>query len=190
MNKKEITTRCRVCNTILTQENWAPSNRRDNRRICRPCASAYNSDYRHRHGGLSMNENKKCPAFLGVHVAERVLSMVFKNVKRMPFGNPGYDFICGKGYKIDVKSSCIRPRIGHSDDWRFHIRENKIADYFLCIAFDNRENLNPLHVWLIPAADIIHIKNASIAVPTISKWDDYVLDISKVTTCCNILKEE
>ena len=37
-------------------------------------------------------DNKTCALFLGVHVAERVLSHVFKQVKRMPNGNVGYDF--------------------------------------------------------------------------------------------------
>ncbi len=136
-----------------------------------------------------MSENKNCPIFLGVHVAERVLSHVFKHVQRMPMHNPGYDFICGRGYKVDVKSSCIRPRKGHSDNWRFHIRGNRIADYFLCLAFDDRTSLNPLHIWLIPAKDVANIKNAAITVPTISKWDKYALDISKVSACCNVLKD-
>lgn len=41
-------------------------------------------------GEKPASENKQCPAFLGVHVAERVLSKVFKDVKRMPPNNRGY----------------------------------------------------------------------------------------------------
>ena len=50
--------------------------------------------------------------------AERVLSKVFKNVIRQPHYTPGFDFICGRGFKIDVKSACMRT----SGSWMFHIR--------------------------------------------------------------------
>ena len=91
-----------------------------------------------------MKLNKKCSQFLGCHVAERVLSHVFKDVQRMSNGNKGYDFICNKGFKIDVKSSCIQK----NNSYIFSIRYNNIADYFLCIAFDNRENLNPQYIFV------------------------------------------
>ena len=98
---------------------------------------------------LPMNKNRQCSSFLGVHVAERVLEATFENVERMPYGNPGFDFICGAGYKIDVKSSCRRYQKNGSSSWAFGIDKNCDADYFLCIAFDNREHLNPEHLWLI-----------------------------------------
>jgi hypothetical protein len=106
-----------------------------------------------------MSENKDCSLFLGVHVAERVLSNVFKNVQRMPQNNPGYDFICSKGYKIDVKSASLCKILDKKHGsviwrWNFHIRNNTIADYFLLIAFDDRENLNPMHVWLIKGSEL------------------------------------
>ena len=41
-----------------------------------------------------MDENKKCALFLGIHIAENILSKTFKNVKRMPNNTPWYDFIC------------------------------------------------------------------------------------------------
>lgn len=94
-----------------------------------------------------MTKNKNSAQYLG-DIAENVLSKVFKRVKVMPYGNPGYDFICGAGYKIDVKSSAIGDKYGY---WVFHIRQNKIADYFLCIAFNNREELIPQHLWLFPS---------------------------------------
>lgn len=101
----------------------------------------------------SMKINKKCPLFLGCHVAERVLSHVFKDVERMPHNNKGFDFICNKGFKIDSKASCL-----HKDNtYIFHINHNKIADYFLCIAFDNRDNLNPQYIWLIKSDEIMGI---------------------------------
>ena len=98
----------------------------------------------------SMKINTKCSRFLGEHVAERILSHVFKDVKRMPNGNRGFDFICNKGFKIDVKASCLNK----NNIYTFNIKHNKIADYFLLIAFDNRENLNPEHVWLIKSNEV------------------------------------
>lgn len=144
---------------------------------------------RHANGGKPATENKQCPAFLGVHVAERVLSKVFKDVKQMPPNYMGYDFICNKGKKIDVKSACLVSDGTQSGRWGFHIHRNKIADYFLCLAFDNREDLNPLHIWLIPGHIVNHFKGTSIAESTLSKWDEYKLDISKTIACCNNMKE-
>lgn len=97
-----------------------------------------------------MITNKECTQYLGIYIAESVLFKVFDNVQRTIYGNPGFDFICNKGYKIDSKSSCIRDNI-----WRFIINKNEIPDYFLLLAFDNRENLNPIHIWLIKADEII-----------------------------------
>ena len=133
--------------------------------------------------------NHECPAYLGVTVAERVLSKVFKNVKRMPYKNPGYDLICGQGYEIDVKSSVMR---GTRVAWSFGINHNRIADYFLCLAFDNREDLNPMHIWLIPGRKINHLAGLSISVTTIDKWSQYELTdkLDKVIACCNVMRSD
>jgi len=137
-------------------------------------------------GHLPFNENKECSAYLGVHVAERVLGYAFKNVEIMPYNNPGYDFICNHGKKIDVKSACLRrPK---QPLWSFKIKHNTIADFFLCIAFDNREDLTPLHVWLLPGSKFNHLGSASITPGTIHKWDEYALDTSKINECCELLK--
>lgn len=105
-----------------------------------------------------MGENKSCSSYLGVYIAERVLSKIFSNIIRMPYGNKGYDFICQKGYKIEVKSSCLRTqkrrRKVHTK-WDFGVNKNGVADYFIFVAFDNREDLNPCHVWLIKGTEII-----------------------------------
>ena len=145
--------------------------------------------YRYAHGAKPASENKQCPIFLGVHVAERVLSKVFKNVEQMPYGHKGFDFRCNKGKQIDVKSSCAQTRDNQSDRWGFQIRRNQIADYFLCLAFDNREDLNPLHIWLIPGHIINHVTRTSISESTLSKWDEYKLDINKVAACWDSMKE-
>ena len=208
--------KCRVCGVELNDENWYPSYQKTNQRICKTCHNeelrqrwrvnpekarmqdeqwrkanpekmkAYRTRYRRKQGHQPFNENKRCSLFLGVYVAERVLSHVFKNVQRMPMNNPGYDLICGRGYKVDVKSSCKRK---NRNGWLFCPDHNTIADYFLCLAFDNREDLNPLHVWLIPGEKINHRGSVGISPATLHKWDAYRLDISKIVACCNILSE-
>ena len=134
--------------------------------------------------------NKESANYLGITVAEKVLSNVFKNVEKMPYGNPGYDFICGKGYKVDSKASCKYIHDKRSNSWLFTINKNKTADYFALLAFDNREDINPLHFWLIPS-DVINNKvGVGISASTINKWDEYKRDINKIISCCNILKGE
>ncbi len=102
--------------------------------------------YNHTHNiNKPMHINKDCSLYLGVYWAETILSKIYENVQIMPINNPGYDFICKNGYKIDVKSSCL----GIENRWVFSIKKNKIADFFLLIAFDNRESKKPEHIWLI-----------------------------------------
>ena len=135
-----------------------------------------------------MSEAKDCGLYLGVCVAEKLLKDVFENVIEMPHGNPGYDFICGKGYKIDVKSACRLHRSNKADAWFFHIDENKIADYFLCLAFDSRESLNPEHVWLVPGAMLCGKHLAGIAENRLEKWSAYEKPIQSIIMHCNKMK--
>lgn len=140
---------------------------------------------------LTGHTNRECTCFLGVHVAERVLSHVFKNVKRMPHNNPNYDFICNKGLKIDVKSSVTHTKQQKTRMrkwWCFSIDKNTVADYFLCTAFDNRDDLNPLYLWLIPSEAISMKVLISISDTTLYKWDSYRMNIEKVVDCCETLK--
>ena len=109
----------------------------------------------------------------------------------MPMNNQGYDIICNHGKLIDIKSSCILFRIVDGikySRWMFTINHNTTADYFLCLAFDNREALKPLHAWLIPGSKINHLKNTSVSPSTINKWDEYALDISKISDCCDAMR--
>lgn len=193
---------CRKCGVhLLIEENWHKSKAENSDYRCMKCANIMNKmwqsknrdsvnasvrDYHYKHGVKPMSENKECSAYLGCHVAERVLSKTFKDVEVMPRNHPGYDFICNKGKKIDVKSSCVRTVGG----WMFMIKKNMVADYFLCLAFDNRYDLNPLYVWLIPSDKINHLVTAGISESTISKWNDYIIDVGKVVECCDKLKEE
>lgn len=155
---------------------------------CKKCASAAVVEWTHTTGRQTpMNKNRKCPKFLGVHIAERVLSKYFEHITRMPDGNPGYDFVCGKGFKIDVKSACLHYSTTQLPKWGFHIRKNIIADYFLCLAFDNREDLTPMHIWLIPGNVVS--KNVYIGIANepdrIKYWSQYERSLDKVVECCS-----
>ena len=50
-----------------------------------------------------MNINKNCTQWLGICIAENLLPEIFENVEMMPYGNPGFDALCNKGFKLDVK---------------------------------------------------------------------------------------
>ena len=73
----------------------------------------------------------------------------------------------------------------------FNIHQNQIADYFLCLAFDNRQQLNPMHIWLIPSRKINNLKTLTISESRLDKWSQYELidKLDKVIGCCNIMKE-
>lgn len=142
-------------------------------------------EYRHAHRIGSLSENKNCSCYLGIHIAEGLVAKYFKNPLRMPQRNPGYDFICSNGYKIDVKSSTLTI----PNRWIFTIKKNKIADYFLCLAFDNRSDLNLIHVWLFPGHVINNAEKISSIPSTTSKWLQYEKPIDDMKVCCETLKE-
>jgi hypothetical protein len=144
---------------------------------------------RYNKGGQSMSENRSCSSFLGIYVAEQLLSHLFKNVTRMPNNNPGFDFICGQGYMVDTKSCCNKTSPYGKIFWTFTIKHNPVADYFLCIAFDNRIDLNPLHYWLIPGGVLSHLVKATISESTLMKWAEYEKPIDEAICCCNTMKE-
>ena len=134
----------------------------------------------------NMVVNKNCAQYLGCYIAEQLLAKVFKNVKRMPHGNNGYDIICNNGYKIDIKSSAT----GYKGYWNFNISRNEIADYFLCVSFEDRNNLKPTHLWLIPGDIINHLMGLTISKSTTYKWSKYEQPLDKVLLCCNSMKEK
>lgn len=136
----------------------------------------------------TMSTNRDCSSFLGCHIAERVLSQMFNNsVEVMPYGHKGYDFICGRDYKIDCKSSCLRTD-KKQEYWAFDIKRNDEADFFLCLAFDNRDDLKPIHCWLIPGGDINNLSGISIRESTLDKWLKYEQPLNKILSCCNEIR--
>lgn len=161
---------------------WWKSNLEKSRKL--------NRDNSYKHGSKPALENKSSTTFLGCVVAETVLSHEFPGFKRMPNCNPGYDYECPKGYKIDVKSACRRHRKNGTDNWGFSIKKNKVPNYFLFLAFDNRENLNPEHVWLIPG-DVVNekIEITITDLPEILiRWSQYERSLKNVLKCCSKLR--
>lgn len=144
---------------------------------------------RKRMGYLSMYENKLCAAYLGIVIAERLVRHLFNDVKVMPNNHSGYDFICNKGMKIDVKSSSTLLNHGKNPYWHFNIDHNTAADFFILVAFDNRIDLNPLHLWMIPGKELNNQGSASIALSRIHKWDKWKTNIKDAQICCAELKE-
>lgn len=145
----------------------------------------YSTVTRNKKNILPMSENTGCSSYLGIFISERILANIFDGVTRMPNNNPGFDFICRRNKKIDVKSACTSKTGG---GWNFNISRNKIADYFLILAFDNRSDLNPIHMWLIPGDIINHISGMTISKTTMSKWDKYKLNIDEVVDYCDNLR--
>jgi hypothetical protein len=171
--------------------------------------AAYSADHRekartrvkkfretHKRKSYSIKDVKESSFYLGVHVSERALSNFFDHIERMPMGNPGYDFLCGRGHKIDVKSSCLhRPNCKDHPGtarWTFSIFRNRVADYFLCLAFDNIDDLNPQHVWLIPGNIINNKSKVSItnSARSLPKWSVYERPLDRVLACCETMKSK
>lgn len=104
-----------------------------------------------------IKEDRSNSRFLGVYISENGVADIYKGSQKMPYYNPGYDIICPKGYKIDVKASALNPY----NTFKFHINKNMIADYFVLVGFNNIIDLRPLHLWVIKSGDDVrgHIMN-------------------------------
>ena len=213
MNETE-TKYCNKCGKVLTDDNWYSSSRKKGDYICKKCHNkqmrlrykknpdkvrAYNVRWRkanpekskassirarRKRGVLPMSENKDSGVYLGIYVNERLIRYHFKEIEVMPHNYPGYDFICNKNMKIDAKSSCLNK----NGQWKFHIKRNTEADYFLCVAYDNIDDLNIMHVWMIPGEKVNHLKGLTISSSTVHKWDKYIYDIEGFSSCCNAMK--
>lgn len=185
-NKPSKSGKLSICKTCIRKQN-IEYHRKHPLLKSKRCKEYYNKIGRTKQGHQSMEDNKNCSSYLGVVIAERLCRHIFKDVTVMPNCNVGYDIICGKGKKIDVKSGCITMNNKYPV-WEFAIKKNKIADYFICIAFDNRIDLNPLHVWLIPGNEINQNMGVSIRQSTLYKWDKWAHNINDAKICCTELK--
>lgn len=176
-------------------QNWCKSCQLENQveykkdtKILTHCRD-YARERAHRMGlNRPMWEARDCGLYLGVCVTENLLASIFKNVKHMSHGNPGFDFICGGGKRIDAKSACRLHQVGRSDSWAFHVKRNRVADYFLCLGFDDRESLNPEHVWLIPGHVVNNKKCFAITESRLEKWSVYEKPINAIALQCEKMK--
>lgn len=106
-----------------------------------------------------MSKNYNCSSYLGVHIGENISDQILIDIfgdieERMPYGYPGYDRIVKGGYKVDIKTRVLNNN-GSWKGWIFPIGYNNITDYFLLLAFDNREDKNLLHILLIHKDEMI-----------------------------------
>lgn len=140
-----------------------------------------------------------CATYTGIYIAEQLLSKAFNTMKKMKPNDP-YDFICGKGLKIDSKCSVLRSNHGNPQ-WRFNIYKNKYPDMFCLIALDNTSedivvNPKPKYVWLLPGDTILDDRPIndrtvfSVSPTTISKLEQYRrTDMEgRIIKCCDKLK--
>ena len=109
--------------------------------------------YLDKSGHEPLGFNKDCSAYFG-EFAERIMIQTFDGAKKMPPCNPGFDWTCKRGDKIDNKARCLSHECDRSR-WKYPIRQNNIADWFILSAWDDRESLNPLHVWVFHKEDIV-----------------------------------
>lgn len=144
----------------------------------------YAEDRRRSAGMKPMSENKDCAQYLGVHLSENAASKLLPNATKMPFNHPKYDFLCSQGYKIDVKSSTLRlNQNAKTPRWSFCIRDNTEADYFMCIGYDDRSNLNILKIWMIPKEEVTDRKFLIISLSNEKNWKEYELDPTEAIQC-------
>ena len=162
----------------------------------------YNREHSHdigRHLPKELNED--CSAYFG-DFTESLMIQTFEDATRMPYGNPGFDWTCKNGDKIDNKGRCLTydKRPGRSPKWIFQIDYNNIADWFILSAWDNRDALNPLHIWAFHKNDIVRgrkfwrregftITNIPEVLKELEKWE--VTDrLYKLKELCNRNKDK
>lgn len=175
---------------ILEQKR---NHRQNHKEECKEYNKEYYQDHkdeiRKRTCQVSMYENKDCAAYLGIVIGERLIRHLFNDVEAMPYDFPDYDFICNKGKKINVKTACMTSQSKKYYRWKFTIRNNKIPDFFILVAFDNLTDLNLLHIWMIPGNEINNNSGKSIRPSTIHKWDKWKLNIKDAQLCCTEMKK-
>ena len=185
---------CGKCHEILPFDAFTKAKRGKHKlqSYCAKCHAKYELERVHDNGKrLPMSENRSCSSFLGIHIAETLLTKYFKEPQRMPINNSGYDFICKNGFKIDVKSACLKRRKDRPGykSWAFTIRNNSVADFFFLLAFDNRNALTPMRAWVIPG-NVINNKNyLEISIGKSEKWKEYEKPINNAIECCDSMRK-
>lgn len=166
---------CKSCH----YKKWLNEHREERKAYCKKWSDNHPNntmEWRYKTGrSQSMTENKQCGVYLGCYITEPILMTLFDNVQKMPNNHKGYDFI-SDGIKIDAKSSCRRIRNNRSDSWVFHIDKNIIADQFILLAINNRDDIEAEHIWLIPGSELNMKSTVAIFETNLIKWNKYSLD--------------
>lgn len=82
-------------------------------------------------------------------VADPILTEIFGDIlEKLPYNNPGYDRIVKGGNRTEIKTAFVIENC-----FKYFINYNRITDYFLLLALDNREDKNILHIWLFKRND-------------------------------------
>ena len=182
----------------LTEFYWF-SNKRGGGYGCLKCLKEYSKRYREGLVGLGPHSKKPgCSQYTGLYIAETVLSKAFSVMEKAHPHAP-YDFICGKGYKVDSKCSLLLPHNGKkASRWMFRVKRNKVPDAFCFIALQNTidtitDSPQIAYVWLIPGDALIEGRPLNdrtainVAPSTISKLEPFRRSDmeGKITTCCS-----
>lgn len=182
----------------LTEFYWS-SNKGGGHYKCLECQREKNALSKNGRYGLGpYSKQPGCANYTGLYIAETVLSKAFSIMKKAHPMDP-YDFVCGKGYKIDSKCSLLVTKKGeHQPRWKFHIKKNKIPDAFCFIALWNTPNTiidlpKIAYVWLIPGDSLINGRplNDRVCIQlypsTVSKLEPFRRSDmeGKITTCCS-----
>lgn len=173
----DISTITRRYNDKKAQRKGYKTDREYQKAEFRDYKNEWNRNYRYENGIQEpMDSNGKCSSnfgvFIGEGIFEKYLLTIFEHVKKMDYGNPGFDFVCknvrqefidkypqfklrkDEEYRIQLKVRCLINHCG-SVQWIFNIEYNNKADYFILAAWDDRNNLNLLHLWLFHKDDMI-----------------------------------
>lgn len=145
--------------------------------------------------------NENCSLWFGEFISQNYVMETFENPIKMHNGNPGFDWICKKGEKIDHKGACLTYIIDANwSGWVFGIEYNNIADWFILSAWDSRDSLVPLHVWIFHKNDIIRerkfwrrdsfsITDTPKKLKELEKWE-VTNRLEKLKELCDKSKEE
>lgn len=136
--------------------------------------------------------NESCSDWLG-NITEDLMLSLYPSAIKMPPKNPGFDYFCD-GVRIDIKGMCLFYDIDRSPFWKFGIKHNNIADKFVLLGYDNRENLIPMYGWEFDKNDIVRYgkrgemkefwKRESFTIiysdKGLEEFKDYSIDISSI----------
>lgn len=97
----------------------------------------YRREFLHETGrNLPKEFDEDCSRYFGEFIAENYIIKTFENPVRMPPNNPGFDWLCKKGEKIQCKARCLKYESGHSPRWSYRLADNRgnfneTADWFI-----------------------------------------------------------